>query len=148
MDYDTELPNMHLISIKYTFCFQLRLISSFCSVRILQREKLEQEKEGIYKTVNTDLLRFLQHKNIQVENLRHLAAATAAVSAPTALERVRSRWSEPCFTRATREHWNVTKTNSQLHRRSTFKTIKTTPQGWSCFIYIPWCIKFLQNSKC
>lgn len=48
--------------IKNTFCFQLRLISSFCSVRILQREKLKQEKEGIYKTVNTDLLRFLQQK--------------------------------------------------------------------------------------
>lgn len=44
-----ELPNMHLNYIKYTFCFQLRLISSFCSVRILQREKLKQEKEGIYK---------------------------------------------------------------------------------------------------
>lgn len=74
-----ELPNMHLNYIKYTFCFQLRLISSFCSVRILQREKLKQEKEGIYKTVNTDLLRFLQHKNIQVENLHHLAAAMSVV---------------------------------------------------------------------
>lgn len=76
MDHNMELPSMHLNYIKYTFCFQLRLISSFCSVRILQRKKLEQEKEGIYKTVNTDLLRFLQHKNIQVENLHHLAAAS------------------------------------------------------------------------
>lgn len=43
------------------------------------REKLKQEKEGIYKTVNTDLLRFLQHKNIQVENLHHSAAAISVV---------------------------------------------------------------------
>lgn len=70
---------MHLGDRKHTFCFQLRLISSFCSVRILQKEKLEQEKEGIYKTVNTDLLRFLQHQNIQVENLHHLAAAISGV---------------------------------------------------------------------
>lgn len=76
---------MHLNYIKYTFCFQLRLISSFCSVRILQREKLEQEKEGIYKTVNTDLLRFLQHKNIQVEDLHHLAAAISDVDTNSTL---------------------------------------------------------------
>lgn len=74
-----ELPRTHFNDTRHTFCFQLRLISSVCSVRILQREKLKQEKEGIYKTVNTDLLRFLQHKNIQVENLHHSAAAISVV---------------------------------------------------------------------
>lgn len=144
---------MHLNYIKYTFCFQLRLISSFCSVRILQREKLKQEKEGIYKTVNTDLLRFLQHKNIQVENLHHLAAAMSVVEHTNSTLVCESRWRKPCLKHAERQkHWNVTKTSSQLPRHSVdiqnyeddTTRIKLLTHTHT-HIYIPWCIIRMLN---
>lgn len=48
-------------------------------VRVLLNREAQTGKKVDIKTVNTDLLRFLQHKNIQVENLHHIAAAISVV---------------------------------------------------------------------